>query len=117
GMRGYTSVAAGGATGMESFTSVGWTESDNFNENYLIPELRRAMPDIRWRGGKNGNLGKEAGFYMLRNTDCPAVLIEWNFMTTYDPDAKIILDPARQRTYVDAIYNSIDRYNEDRKAD
>lgn len=82
GQRGYTSAAAGGAIGIETYTTKGWTASDNFNENYLMPKLMSKLPEFTFRRGFKQK-GKEANFYILRATKCPIVLIEFGFMTTW----------------------------------
>ncbi|MDD2633940.1 MAG: N-acetylmuramoyl-L-alanine amidase [Bacteroidales bacterium] len=109
GQKGYLSTSDGGATGIESYTSVGATESDNLNNNYIIPELQAEFPDIKFRTGPK-TLGKEANFYVLSRTNCSAVLIEWMFMTTYT-DCLIISNPEYRDRYTDAICRAIVRYD------
>lgn len=67
---------AGGGSGFEVFTSPGQTKSDEFAKVFCefykkhFPErpLRKDLGD--------GDADKEADFYVLRKTDCPAVLVE-----------------------------------------
>jgi len=83
---------AGGGTGWEIYTSPGHTQADS-----LAEQLFRAT-DIRLRGflpfrlGGHGDIDKEAGFYVLRKTHCPAVLIEHAFMDN-PADAKLLTNP------------------------
>lgn len=87
GQKGYLNSEYG-ATGIESFTSPGKTFSDSINNYYIIPELEKALPEFKFRYGK-GTKGKEANFYVLSNSNCPAILIELGFMTTYTDCSKI----------------------------
>lgn len=95
GNRGYLSIDQGGATGAESYTSIGLTEADNFNNNFIIPQFEKDMPDIKWRYGYKQK-GKEANFTVLAYTKCPSVLEEWLFMTTYTDSQMIASDSLRQ---------------------
>ncbi len=109
GYKGYTSTNTGGATGLTVFTSPGKTESDNFADNYLIPELKKYLPELTYRNsGKN----KEANFTVLSKTYCSAVLIEFNFMTTWQPDCKQIADPTVRNKYTSAITSACINYNQ-----
>ena len=92
---------AGGGTGFEIFTSVGQTKSDHIAEIFA-QEAKKAFPEFRMRfdnseEGVNADSDKEAHFYMLRKTICPAVLTE-NFFMDHEKDlAFIISDEGRQR--------------------
>lgn len=108
GLKGFTSEKTGGAVGIETFTSTGWTESDNFNENYLYPELQRLLPEFKFRLG-NKQKGKEANFYILRNTKCPIVLIEYGFMTTWT-DCKLMRNKDVGSRYIKSITNAVLNY-------
>ncbi|MBN2776226.1 MAG: N-acetylmuramoyl-L-alanine amidase [Bacteroidales bacterium] len=107
GQKGFTSTSTGGATGIEVFTSTGYTESDNFTDNYLLPELKSYLPDIHFR---NNGKAKEANFYVLKYTPCPAVLIEFMFMTTYT-DCLIIADEYYRDAYTAAICEAFKKWN------
>lgn len=107
GLKGYYN---NGATGIESFTSVGQTTSDIINNQFIIPELEKELPGMNFRYGK-GTKGKEANFYVLTYTHCPAVLIEFGFMTTYS-ECVIIADECYRDIYVQALANAIKKYNE-----
>ena len=110
GHRGFTSVKTGGATGMEAFTSHGWTEADEFLEYFLAPAIIKMVPELRWRYGNN-RYGKEANFTILRGTTCPFVLLEFGFMTTYTDCLVIINRDVRER-YIQAIVTALRKYNE-----
>ena len=84
----YVSIHSNGftkesANGYSVYTSRGETKSDKiadvFVKNMMVnfPE-RKLRKDIR-----DGDLDKEANFYVLKHTTCPAILIENFFMTNY----------------------------------
>ena len=99
---------AGKGTGFEVWTSVGQTRSDQFAE-VLSEELMRSFPDIKFRKDtQDGDLDKESGFYILKNTDCPAVLPECLFYDNYE-DYKILMNPTFRRDYVSALVRWIER--------
>lgn len=87
GQKGYYNSKYG-ATGIESYTSPGKTFSDSINNYYIIPELEKALPEFKFRYGKETK-GKEANFYVLVNSYCPAILVELGFMTTYSDCIRI----------------------------
>lgn len=96
---------AGGGTGFEMFTSKGETKSDAIAET-LINEFGRTIPELRLRKNtSDGDLDKEAQFYILRETHCPAVLIECAFMDRYEPDCRLLLD--NPSLFARAIFNGI----------
>ena len=107
GLKGFTSTSTGGATGVTVFTSPGYSESDNFADNYLLPALKGNCPELTYR---NGGKSKEASFYMLTQTPCPSVLIEFNFMTTHS-DCLQIVDPTVRNNYTQAICNAFVNYD------
>ena len=93
---------AGGGTGWEIFTSYGQTKSDHIAEIFA-QEAKKAFPEFRMRFDPNADEGanvdsdKEAHFYMLKNTRCPAVLTENFFMDHKRDLAFIISDEGRHR--------------------
>jgi N-acetylmuramoyl-L-alanine amidase len=114
GLGGYTSTHTGGATGTEVFTSVGQTASDPIAE-CIIRELMDVFPDQYFRiDSRDGDLDKEANFYVLYNTYGPAVLIEFLFMTTYSPDCLLLSDYEVREIYLDAIVQGIKNYSNEK---
>jgi len=88
---------AGGGTGWEVFTSVGETQSDKIADIFY-QEAEKAFPEFRMRKDlADGDFDKEAHFYILKNTICPAILTE-NFFMDHEKDlAFLITDEGRQR--------------------
>jgi len=71
---------AGGGKNKEIFTSVGQTRSDDIAEVF-IDSFEGSFPDESMRVDlSDGDRDKEANFYILRKSDCPAILTENGFM-------------------------------------
>lgn len=81
---------AGGGTGWEAYTSKGQTKSDKIaTELYRQAEI--VFPNAKMRKDlSDGDADKEADFYILKHTFCPAVLTE-NFFMDYYPDCRLIM--------------------------
>lgn len=68
------------ATGWEIYTSVGTTKADKL-ATCLYNAAKANMPDKKMRTDfSDGDPDKEAHLYVLKNTNCPAVLTENFFM-------------------------------------
>jgi N-acetylmuramoyl-L-alanine amidase len=81
---------AGGGTGWECYTSVGETKSDAM-ATVFCEEARHEFPNEKMRFDYSDNdPDKESQFYILKNTNCPAVLTENFFMDT-EKDCKLIM--------------------------
>ena len=97
---------AGGGTGFEVWTSVGQTKSDQFAEilsQTLIDEFQGSP--FR-KDTQDGDLDKESQFYILKHTDCPAVLPECLFFDNWS-DYQLLIDPEFQKDYVVALVKFI----------
>lgn len=69
------------ANGYSVYTSKGNTKSDEIAQIF-IENMEIFFPDRKLRKDTlDGDKDKEANFYVLKNTDCPAILIENFFMT------------------------------------
>jgi len=96
----------GNAMGYEVFTSKGQTDSDLIAEVFAI-KMALAFPKkvMRW-DLSDKDRDKEASFYVLKNTNCPALLTE-NFFFDNKEDAKLMMsDEGVERiaqAHVDAI--------------
>ena len=96
---------AGGGTGFEVWTSPGQTKSDKYAE-VLAHEImaKFAMP---FRSDtSDGDHDKEAAFYILQETVCPAVLVECLFFDNYNDYLKLE-DKVFRKRYVDALVNFV----------
>lgn len=104
---------AGGGTGWEVYTSPGRTEADGYAEIFFR-HAEAAFPEFRMRADtSDGDHDKEAGFAILRQTRCPAVLTENFFMDT-ERDCRLLLSEEGRRRiaqmHVDAIVECIEHH-------
>jgi N-acetylmuramoyl-L-alanine amidase len=82
---------AGKGKGTEIFTSEGQTDSDK-HATIVMECLENELDDFRVRADySDGDIDKEAKFWVLRKTNCPAWLLEVGFMDTRE-DANKLLD-------------------------
>lgn len=96
---------AGGGTGFELYTSKGETFSDKFatvianywEENSFF-KIRKDLID--------GDPDKESNFYILRNTICPAILVESLFMDN-KKDFDFLITPEGKNFIAELYINSI----------
>jgi N-acetylmuramoyl-L-alanine amidase len=90
---------AGGGTGWELFTGPGQTDSDK-----IVRVFERFYRDMgkafKFRGVKDEN------FYVLRKTDCPAILVENLFFDNIN-DAQFLISAAGQQHIADIIVAAI----------
>lgn len=71
------------ANGYSVYTSRGETRSDKIAEVF-IDNMKINFPKRKLRTDRrDGDQDKEANFYVLKNTSCPALLIENFFMTNF----------------------------------
>jgi N-acetylmuramoyl-L-alanine amidase len=78
------------ANGYSVYTSKGNTKSDEIAEIF-IENMEIFFPDRKLRKDtSDGDKDKEANFYVLKNTDCPAILIE-NFFMTNKQECKLLM--------------------------
>lgn len=101
------------AKGWSCFTSRGLTKSDKIaDELYKVAE--ELMPNRTMRKEySDGDADWEAGFYILKNTKCPAVLTENYFMDNRDDLAYIMSAEGRKAiiaTHVEGVINFIKKH-------
>lgn len=101
------------AKGWSCFTSKGLTKSDKIaDELYKVAE--ELMPTRTMRKEySDGDADWEAGFYILKNTKCPAVLTENYFMDNRDDLAYLTSAEGRKAiiaTHVEGVINYIKKY-------
>jgi N-acetylmuramoyl-L-alanine amidase len=99
------------ARGFEIFTTVGETKSDILAEcisqsvSYSLDKY-----NVRFRKDtSDGDSDKESNFYVLRNTKCPAVLLECGFFDNRF-DYELLSDPLFQADLGSFIYTGIMNY-------
>ena len=84
---------AGGGTGWECYTSKGTTKADEI-ATLLYEEAEKEFAGWKIRKDfADGDADKEANFYILRHTVCPAVLTE-KFFFDNEKDCKLMLSEA-----------------------
>ena len=87
------------ASGVSCYTSKGETMSDGFAEMWL-KEMQNQFGDtvkFRFDTYTDGDMDKEANFYVLRNTICPAILCEIGFHTNEEEVERMITDEWRDK--------------------
>lgn len=97
--------------GFELFTSKGLTESDKIAES-IADEVEQVYKELNLKlryDLSDGDKDKEADFYVLRKSKCPAVLIECLFFDNYE-DYKHLTDVYFQERLAIAIYKGIINY-------
>lgn len=82
-----------GASGISVFTSPGQTKSDIF-ASIWIDELQAQFGNtVLWRkDSSDGDKDKEANFYVLKQTNMPAVLGELGFHTNQEQAKRMLTD-------------------------
>jgi len=99
---------AGGGTGFEVYTSKGQTKSDIIAD-YYMEAMAEEFPDKAARTDlTDGDKDKEASFYVLKNTSCPAILTESFFMDRRE-DAELMMSYAGQVKIVNAHLKTIEK--------
>ena len=101
---------AGGGTGFEIFTTRGNTLSDKY-ATLFIQRFAKAFPKIKLRTDvQDGDPDKEADFYILKNSICPAILPEWLFFDNWQ-DYEIIRNEMEQQKYAKMIIEFCEEVN------
>lgn len=97
---------AGGGSGFEIFTSPGQTKSDKV-ANVFCETYMKHFPNFKFRSDKSdADADKEADFYVLRKTDCPAILVENLFFDNHE-EAKYLMSPEGQKAIANCIVDAI----------
>ena len=94
------------ASGMSVYTSKGQTKSDIF-ASIVIDELyNKFTSTIKWRtNNTDGDKDQEENFYVLKNTDCLAILCELGFHTN-EAETKRMMTLDYKNKIVDAMVAS-----------
>lgn len=97
------------ARGFSIFTTKGHTKSDEL-ATAIGREVKTYYDDLnlklRFDFYSDNDLDKEADFYVLRKTKCPAVLLECLFFDNYE-DYKRLINPEFQKELAWRIYQGI----------
>lgn len=97
------------AKGWEIWTSKGQTESDVL-ANCIYFAAEKVMIGRTLRADRSdGDMDKEANFYVLKNTNCPAVLLESGFMNDKEECEYLLSDLSKQQT-AKAVLEGLDNY-------
>lgn len=99
------------ASGFEIFTTPGPTKSDDLAEAIAdsVESLYKKM-NIKLRYDlSDGDKDKEAEFYVLKRTNCPAVLLECGFFD-YKRDLDLLEDEQFQWNLAQLIYEAIIKF-------
>jgi len=105
----HNAYQAASVRGAEFFTSVGDTSADPIAE-YIAKKFADCFPNEKLRTNTIDptKYSKEAGYFILKSTVCPAVLTEWAFMTN-EHDRRRIFDLGTQIDFfTDAILEMFD---------
>lgn len=97
---------AGGGTGFEVFTSPGNTKADEY-ASIMLDSLKYSFPKEKIRTDySDGDADKEARFYILQKSQCPAILTENLFMDN-EKDCRNLMDDNFREQIADAHVRAI----------
>lgn len=97
---------AGGGSGFEIFTSPGQTKSDKV-ANIFCETYKKHFPNFPFRKDlADGDWDREADFYVLRKTDCPALLVE-NLFFDNRKEAQYLLSEEGQEAIAECLFECI----------
>ncbi len=98
--------AHGKGSGFSVYTSIGHTPSDAVAEIFCATYLRR-LPQFRFRRNlTDGDLDHEENFYVLKNTTCPAILVE-NLFFDNRREAEFLLSESGQTQIAMTLFEAI----------
>jgi len=106
---------AGGGTGFEIFTTKDTTESDKLAE-HIAKEVEVVYKENKLKlryDLSDGDKDKEEDFYVLRKTNCPAVLLECGFFDNKE-DFKLLSNEDFQFDLAHKIYLGILNYTDEK---
>lgn len=107
----HSNAANGRARGFELYTTRGITKSDAVAES-IANEVEKLYDKIGLKlrfDFSDGDKDKEADFYVIRKTKCPAVLVECLFFDNQQ-DFNYLKDPKFQKELAFSIYKGIINY-------
>lgn len=100
-------MGSGQARGFEVYSSPGRTKSDDVVNLHIqnVKDLLGSSIDYRY-DTSDGDLDKEANFYVLRQTTMAAILVEHLFFDNYE-DAKLLMDDEIVERFAEAQVRTI----------
>jgi len=97
---------AGQGKGFEVFTSKGQNKSDKV-AYFFCEKYKELFPYFAFRADQaDGDADKEEDFYVLRKTDCPALLVE-NLFFDNRTEAEFLNSPEGQEQIAECLFQSI----------
>jgi len=97
---------AGQGKGFEVFTSKGQNKSDKV-AYFFCEKYKEHFPYFAFRADQaDGDADKEEDFYVLRKTDCPALLVE-NLFFDNRTEAEFLASDAGQEAIAECLFQSI----------
>ena len=102
------------ARGSEVFTTEGQTKSDTLAQ-CIANEIKKFNEELGLpfrKDTSDGDDDKEANFYVLRKTNCPAVLVEVLFFDNAE-DYRLLRDPIFQSKFAKVIVRGIKQFVSD----
>lgn len=104
----YLSVHSnsGGGSGFEIFTSKGQTKSDIVAKVFCAEYMVRFPNEPFRKDLSDGDYDKESDFYVLRKTDCPALLVE-NLFFDNRVEAQYLLSKDGQNSIANCIVSAM----------
>lgn len=97
------------ARGWEAWTSVGQTKADKL-ATCLYETAEECLPEMKFRKDmSDGDPDKESQFYILKHTNCPAVLTE-NLFQDNEEDVAYLLSEEGKRAIVELHVKGITKY-------
>ena len=98
--------AHGKGSGFSVYTSIGQTRSDAIGDIFCDTYARELKQFKLRKDFSDGDADKEENFYVLRKTDCPAILVENLFFDNRE-EAEFLLSDAGQHKIAMTLFNSI----------
>lgn len=99
---------AGGGTGFEAYSSKGKSKADEYVKIFY-EEFKKSFPKEKTRSSSPIEYGKEENFYVLKNTNMPAVLTESLFMDTERECREILMSKQGRLLIVNFHFEAIKR--------
>lgn len=98
------------ARGFSVYTTKGKTRSDLVAET-IMSQFIADFPELKSRPDKSdGDLDQEEDFTVIKKTNCPSVLIEWNFQDNKE-DVEILLNSEYNNRFIKSLIKAINTLN------